>query len=650
MDLTAHRKSSHQRLLPVRPEPGDTESLCKYVLRVSERNGFDSPRSVLSRAQIMGGFKIGIDVRKLATVTGWKEKLKKIAYRLECADSPDSQILGHSVRGEDLAVNVQKICPECVLETGYVEAHFDLAVTIACPVHGRMLIQKCESCGNRLGAFRPGLLECSCGASLSDARGQMAPAELLDLLDIIRRKVLSLSIKQQYSSLIPAREIGEMELRTILGLISAIGRHGTLSTNCSKPDFPKFAIREASRILAQWPTKFLEVLSRLEPDASAANPIYLNTSNIHGLYGALRRAGAKSIAGVAAEYAALHFGPGARKEVTYCLGKDGMPRYVSKKRFAEMCGVDARCVDAVLESRGIPTITTQHGKCTKTLVDLSQHSIPRKMPGYVYRLTKAAKILCVPESVLRMLRNDGIYKSTRLPSGTIGFHEGDVDEFYRELLSRGVPGSQAEGSVLRFDLLMKRSTVPVEVKARVIREILSRQIAVFASVDGTVGGLLIDRKIVDLWTRRVQARDRDLLTSTDEESVDSSALPVMTKEAASALGCHPRIAHQLAIRGLLPGKGIRRSFMFDRSAVESFRKRYVFLVQLAPGTATSAHGLMQLARKCGIWMDSITCKSAGLNQAYIRTDDAERLLRLATELLGWENRNKRKQLTRSGAY
>ncbi len=644
------RNLPQQRLLPVRPKPRDTESLCKYVIRVSERNGFNSPSFVLSRARIKGGLGVGIDVSKLATVTGWKKNLKKIEYRSKGADSIESRILGHSVRSEDLAVNAQKMCPECVLENGYVEAHFDLAVMIACPVHRRMLIHECESCGNRLEALRPGLLECSCGASLSGVRGPVAPVELVDLLDIIRRKVLSLSLDQQYSSLIPARDLGEMELKTILGSINALGRHGASSTKCTKPDFAGFAVREASRILAQWPARFLEMLSKLEPDASIDNPVYLKASRIRGLYGALRRAGAKSIAGATAEYAALHFGPGARKEITSCLGKDGMPRYVSKKRFAEMCKVDPRCVDTVLENRGILTIQIQYGKCTRTLVDLSQHGVPRKMPGRVYQLTNAAKVLDIPVSVLRRLRNEGIYKSARLPSGMIGFHEGDVAEFYQALLSRGVAGSPSEGSVLRFDRLMKMTTFPIEVKTRVISKILSRQIDVFVSTDGTLGGLLIERKKVDLWTRRAQALNCGLLTDTDEDICDPSTLPMTTQEAALTLGCHPHTVHQLAIRGMLPGKPVCRSFIFDRKVVEAFSKRYVFLTLLARNIPTTAHGLRCLARKRGFWTDSIACKSLGLNQAFIRAKDAQQLLHLATELLGWENRNNRKSLSRSGLW
>lgn len=86
------------------------------MIRVSERNGFNSPSSVLSRARIKGGLGVGIDVSKLATVTGWKKNLKKIEYRSKGANSIESRILGHSVRAEDLAVNAQKMCPECVLD------------------------------------------------------------------------------------------------------------------------------------------------------------------------------------------------------------------------------------------------------------------------------------------------------------------------------------------------------------------------------------------------------------------------------------------------------------------------------------------------------------------------------------------------------
>jgi hypothetical protein len=166
------------RLLTIRPRPNDTESLIKYIMRVSGDNGYPTPRNVLNRAGISTpALNRGVDVSKLALVTGWRSELQKIAYHLSHNNRGMSavRLLGHQLRSEDLSFRSDRLCTACLRELRFVQAHFDLAIMIACPIHKRMLIARCPDCRETLSFYRPDLLMCRCGGSLEGLVGDLPP-------------------------------------------------------------------------------------------------------------------------------------------------------------------------------------------------------------------------------------------------------------------------------------------------------------------------------------------------------------------------------------------------------------------------------------------------------------------------------------------
>jgi hypothetical protein len=155
-------------LLPRRPAPKCTESLFSYPIRLSEKNGFESPWSLFKRAHIdQHEWRTrGAHARKLASIVGCKgHYLEEISYCLDRM-SRSYTLLGHPISATDIEPDRPKLCVECVQDKGFVEAHWDLVVMIACPIHATWACQRCLSCGQNLGLYRPGLLKCSCGSSL----------------------------------------------------------------------------------------------------------------------------------------------------------------------------------------------------------------------------------------------------------------------------------------------------------------------------------------------------------------------------------------------------------------------------------------------------------------------------------------------------
>jgi hypothetical protein len=150
-------------LLVRHPAPYPTESLLGYVLRVSEDNGYNSPWSVYRLAGMKSNEirASGVRLEKLARIMNWPQgRLDAIAYSAPPEQPRWSRLLGHPLLHQDLNLTRPRFCSQCLCEKGFLEAHWDLAVMVACPVHGCSLVSSCRQCGRRLRWFRRGLLEC----------------------------------------------------------------------------------------------------------------------------------------------------------------------------------------------------------------------------------------------------------------------------------------------------------------------------------------------------------------------------------------------------------------------------------------------------------------------------------------------------------
>lgn len=58
-------------------------------------------------------------------------------------DKGKPRLLGHDTPFTELNAKRPSLCPECVAEKGFIEAHWDLALMTGCPVHRRLLVSHC---------------------------------------------------------------------------------------------------------------------------------------------------------------------------------------------------------------------------------------------------------------------------------------------------------------------------------------------------------------------------------------------------------------------------------------------------------------------------------------------------------------------------
>src|ERR1035438_594813 len=143
-------------LLVRHPAPRPTESLVGYVLRLSEVNGYNSMWSLYDLAGLKQSEvrTCGFKLEKLAAIANRSSsELHHIGFSAPLNKPRWARLLGHQVVPTDLKILTPGLCPLCVAEMGFIEAHWHLTLMVGCPIHGCIPATFCPECGKRLRLF-----------------------------------------------------------------------------------------------------------------------------------------------------------------------------------------------------------------------------------------------------------------------------------------------------------------------------------------------------------------------------------------------------------------------------------------------------------------------------------------------------------------
>ena len=322
------------RLLVRRPRPFQTESMLGYILRLSEKNGYEDPTIVFVRAgRVSRISRVGGEMAALARIAALTPaEILSIETRSVNTKRKSCQLLGQCINSANLQSQQSKVCPECVKDKGFIEAHFDLAVMIACPAHGK-LVTHCTHCSAAIQWKRPGLLKCQCGAALHRSDDSSVAPAVRELLDIVRRKVLHLELGTDYSSGLPIVELWNMDLKSLIYLIGTLGRRVAMRRGAMKwNDFGKI-LPGAAEALANWPHGFHDWLGELTVDIPDDAPLKLSAPPLRGIYYSLSygirpRSFADFIRRALSAFVVNHFGTGYRG-LEFRRGEASMPNDMS---------------------------------------------------------------------------------------------------------------------------------------------------------------------------------------------------------------------------------------------------------------------------------------------------------------------------------
>src|SRR5208283_79876 len=436
------------------PAPFLTESLFGYILRLSEENGYSTPWSLLLLAQIRQheARSTGIQVAKLAQVSNRPQaELESTSYRWP-GDRPRScRLLGHLLTPWELAVTRPRLCPECVAEKGFIEAHFDLALMTGCPVHRKSLLCRCPGCMKPLRWFRPGLLECDCGTNLRNVSLPAISGAEADLLDIMRRKILDLAAGRNYASGLPGSYLEAIDLQPLLSLVGMLGRRRMVVDNdCDRRNAQPIVFAAAS-VLADWPSNFFGLLREITQEMSTDSSTGVARGRLSGIYRSLfsLRGTLPAAQGDFLRIAFLDFirNDLRRDFIDQKLMKrlrTGHPeRFISRAAFARRYGIDRRTAARFLEDQAVPSRTFRWGKKERKLIDSAAARLSPTIPGKIYRVRQAAAMIGISGRLLERLKASGDFQVNHQLKKR-GFHELDIEAFIQKLKRLAPPMNPAD--------------------------------------------------------------------------------------------------------------------------------------------------------------------------------------------------------------
>lgn len=247
-------------LLVRTPAPFATESMYGYLLRLSAENGYTLGQFLRHVGKRTLNCGPQLPTSTIADVLGaHREELSSIAYG--DGNTPKPKLLGKGVRPHHLRLADPAICPACVGERGFIEAIWDSALMVACPIHGTLPLSSCPACHRPLNWLRLGLLTCSCTASLVISRPR-GGRDLQSLMQIQAAMVTG-SAPPPNPARFPIADLMAMDLQSFMTTVLTLGKQSLISKGrCPKAN-EQAVVGEAVEVLKGWPEGLFALLERI---------------------------------------------------------------------------------------------------------------------------------------------------------------------------------------------------------------------------------------------------------------------------------------------------------------------------------------------------------------------------------------------------
>jgi hypothetical protein len=474
--------------LLVTPSAMPGESLAGLILRTSERNGFTSPNEILKM--------IGTTEAEVRSVRPPYQKLSQLfarpvtefsamgySARIPAKRRKQWRIGQHSVSTRYLSTTSAKICPECILELGYVESFWELRHAIACPKHQRKAITHCPACKVTLKWVRPGMLKCRCGQDLSEAKGDMVgDHDLLNMMALIKAKIDGHKLDQValVNRGFPLRQLNSISLETLLGIVHRFGLKMMLNRGTQLPPGQTdetFALKEAAKVFDQWPNGFFDYLESI-PDTKKKVESFNLQRQFHSFIYTLFKTGLPESEISFLKKAFVAFGNqrwktkgfidirlvNSAEENRTVVGISGLAKYLNVQPPTVMSYVRKGLIKG-------EKLTT--GKLTRRIFDLEKDVPFKPAEGRYYKIREAALFLGISLNLLRELKQKDIYRIVRLGWGIGGYSELDLIDFRNRLL-QAVHKHGAFDPVIHIKLgkILNKKRLDVSFTAEIIGELL----------------------------------------------------------------------------------------------------------------------------------------------------------------------------------
>jgi TniQ len=600
------------------PRPYSTESLFGYVLRLSEENGYRTPYVLL---HLIGRERFRdprFPLRELARIAHRElSELQAIAY--SCIDEESRRrfrLLGHALPAFELKLKQPSLCPECVQFAGFIEAHWDLTLMTGCPVHRSHLLSRCPECHLQLRWLRPGQLECLCGATFGQAAGPLLSDSEVELLNLIRCKVLAVPVPTASSSGIPAAELSALSLRSLLSLIRTLARFHLNLDTVNDCDDPCRIVGAAAHVLSSYPVNFQKLLWTVGTQHGPKRSGGIVRSQFNSIYkGIFKRTPGDApqsrdfLGSAFLDFAMNQWGRGVVDvKLLRSIQKTMPKRIVTFNEFRELYGLTRKEAIRVLAMKNIATTRICVGQRYRVVIDLRKLNEPPTVPGKLLSLPFAAATIGMSPKGLSRLRASGHFEVKYFLRSN-GYHERDIKRFIERLLALNPSATNkslpSDCITLSHAMCHHRGTG--EGGASIIRALLSGELRVMGNVDGTVRGLFVSRAEFLQFGKNDRARQNGNVRTASE--------------VAKELCCNNGYVPGLVWLRLLDARKTPRGWQISEQSIVRFKKKYVSLESIAREIGNSARDVKGYCAAKHIPMVLVKNAYHETRQAFVRIKD-----------------------------
>lgn len=195
---------------------------------------------------------------------------------------------GQLVQKKFLRTGRLRICPDCVSQSDKVLDAWALYYAVACPVHHKTLVDRCDNCDDGTGKGRHLQIisaahpwECKCGRNFGDIEAPSASTAITGAMAALFQKLDGNDARQGQSPTLcaPFVSLSTNDLMTVIDILSIavstpeakdenIGstgvryRHGSIDPTLTLEEcFTR--VESASAIMVNWPDAYFELLDRV---------------------------------------------------------------------------------------------------------------------------------------------------------------------------------------------------------------------------------------------------------------------------------------------------------------------------------------------------------------------------------------------------
>lgn len=586
--------------LLVRPRPFDHEAAISYLIRISQANGFSTPR------QLWLAMQNGENPTSLNELMNW------VGVRVDSEVSllgPVPHYWKSSVHVmEGLGINdynhhFMRWCPHCLAESQHLHSTWGLKLQCVCEKHGTPLTDCCPSCGALQRFERSNIGHCSCGARLD--RGDCGTTSPKGWA-INRWLAHGSGDDAAFSNLSVA---DWHRLVRFLGQFTADSqpkRPGQIA-GLHHLVVASVVIRRTAELLDDWPHQFNEFLAVLQGQGSAKHSLRQSFGRLYRvLYHDLRAPVFQFLRDEFEEHLKENWwGFVCKRNRSFKSETVTNHPRLTLETAARQAGTSTSLVRHLIQAELIPGVE-ERLPSGRHLRSVHQNEVGRifALAEGAMTLKETANFLALPERRVRELVMAGLLTPivSRITTNAAAWL------FSKEQLSAlsDLKGAvQDKPKLVSFHQILKSWSLRKGELPALTKALMGGALSSAIATPGPIGKVLLDASQVHSWLGKHRIATNDWL------SVDL---------AARVLGVKQQVAYELVAKGLLkttPCASNARAI--SAAQLQAFKNQYISLVEVAINCGRSPRWVLQKIRVLPICGPSVD----GGRQYFFRRDEFE---------------------------